>query len=63
MEGVVTGGVDRNPLGPWDCWEAVLGLTRTIPGIWAKRSRVTPTPTPVQAFSLQLEPGSTDCRR
>lgn len=58
-EGLVTGGVDRNPPGPWGGWEAVLGAwPGPLKRSGATLSRATPS-VHSTAFSLQLDSGFT----
>lgn len=55
----MTRGVDRNPPGPWGCWEAVLGAwPEPLKTSGARLSRVTPS-VHSTALSLQLDSGFT----
>lgn len=59
----MTGGVDRNPLGPWGCREAVLGSwAGSFQGSEATLSGATLC-VHSTALSLQLESGLTDPRQ
>lgn len=55
----MTGGVDRNPSGPWGGWEAVLGAwSWPLKGSGATLSKVIPS-VHSTALSLQLDSGFT----